>query len=262
MNSARCRTSAPRAAFTLLEVLVASAVLSVVMMVMLSVLTTSLSLWRNTEAKALADREARATQLMLVQDLANVVMPTTPDLWPRTNNDYLQFLVSKPADYRPATPGDVFFVQYWFDRSKGQLQRAVLDGDVTFSNVLVPGVFPANQPGQGGGNTNTNGATDVTLDPQMVATHLLREHRAAVRGLALASEVNETNFILLNSSLLPMAGNPGPGNFPAAVEVNFAVADPDTLRNSNALADENFKLRNAGLYSSRFYFPPPPEAAP
>ncbi len=257
MTVLRFRPRVVCSAFSLLEILVASAVLSVVMMVMLSVLTTSLALWRNTEAKALADREARATQLTLAQDLGNVVMPASPDLWPRTNNEYLQFLVSKPADYRPETPGDVYFVQYWFDRTVGKLQRAILDAEATYSKVLVPGTFPGNQPGQDG-NTNTNVASDVTLDPQLVATQLLPTHRDAVRGLALADEVNETNFVMLNASLLPMNGPPGPRNIPFAVEVNFAVADPDTLRNTNAMSDENFKLRNAGLFSSRFYFPPPP----
>lgn len=247
-------------AFTLLEVLVASAVLSVVMMVMLSVLTTSLSLWRNTEGKALADREARATQLLLAQDLANVVIPASPELWPNTNRDTFQFLVSKPADYRPDESGDIFFVQYWFDREAGRLQRAVLDSDATYRDILVPGAFPTSESVDDG--TNSTPGVVVDLEPQLVATHLLSRHSDAVRGLALArnNEVNETNFVILNTNLLPMIGQRGPDNFPAAVEINFAVADPDTLRNVAQLENPNFKLRNAGLYSSRFFFPrPPPE---
>jgi hypothetical protein len=46
-------------------------------------------------------------------------------------------------------------------------------------------------------------------------------------------------------------------NIPGAVEVNFAVADPETLRNRTLLANTNYILRNAGLYSTRFRLPPP-----
>jgi hypothetical protein len=73
----------------------------------------------------------------------------------------------------------------------------------------------------------------------------------------MRSEANNTNFVLLNASLLPMTGNASLNNIPGAVEVNFAVADPETLRNPTLLANTNYILRNAGLYSTRFRLPPP-----
>jgi hypothetical protein len=45
-----------------------------------------------------------------------------------------------------------------------------------------------------------------------------------------------------------------------AIEVNFAVADADTLRSPQLLATTNYILRNAGLYSTRYHFPRPPGA--
>lgn len=234
--------------FSLLEVLVASAILSVVLVVLLSTLSTSLSLWRNTESKAAADREARGAELLLVEDMAGVLLPAEPDLWPRVTgsgeNNVLQFLTTKPADYLPEEPGDVFFVEYWVDASTGTMRRAILNSRETYNNVLESGQFPA---GKSSG------------DDQLLASNLLPSNQDAARGLGLVqkTEANNTNFILLNRSLLPFTGTPGPNNIPAAVEVNFAVADPDILRNRELLENPNYVLRNAGLYSTRFRLPPP-----
>ena len=48
-----------KAAFTLVEVLVSSAVLGIVMFILLSTLGSSLSLWRTTEGYIAADRQGR-----------------------------------------------------------------------------------------------------------------------------------------------------------------------------------------------------------
>jgi prepilin-type N-terminal cleavage/methylation domain-containing protein len=242
------RKTAGPAAFSLLEVLVASAVLGVVMLVLLNTLSTSLSLWRNTESKAVADREARGAQLLLVDDMSAVLMPADPDLWPKVvgtpPNNVLQFLTTKPADYLPSSPGDVFFVEYWVDAASGTLRRGLLDSSETYTKVLRAGGFPS---------AKTGGAD------QMLAANLLAKNQDAARGLGndMGSKANNTNFILLNASLLPMTGNASLNNIPGAVEVNFAVADPETLRNPALLANPNYILRNAGLYSTRFRLPPP-----
>ncbi len=242
--------------FSLLEVLVASAILGVVMMVLLSTLTTSLSLWRTTESKSLADREARASQLLLAQDLANVVMPANASLWPRIvtnrigrdNVLYLKFLTTVPSDYQSA-PGDVCYVEYAVVPSTNvpgsELRRLFWGSGETYSNVIAKTNFPANNA------TSTNF--------QSLGLYLLPTNRMAARGLGrLANEANNINFILLGTNMLPFAGALSPSNYPAAIEVNFAVADPDTLRNTNQLKDADYVLRNAGLYSTRFYLPKPP----
>jgi prepilin-type N-terminal cleavage/methylation domain-containing protein len=248
------------AGFSLLEVLVASAILGVVMMVLLSTLTTSLSLWRTTESKSLADREARASQLLLAQDLANVVMPAEPNLWPRIvtnrigrdNVLYLKFLTTVPSDYQSgaADVGDVCYVEYAVLPSTNapgsELRRLFWASSKAFSDVISSGSFPAVQ------------AQDQF---QSLGMHLLPTNRMAARGLGrLATEANNTNFILLGTNMLPFTGAPSPANYPAAIEVNFAVADPDTLRNTDQLNNPDYILRNAGLYSTRFYLPKPPNA--
>jgi prepilin-type N-terminal cleavage/methylation domain-containing protein len=241
--------SEARSAFSLLEVLVASAILGVVMMVLLSTLSTSLSLWRNTESKAIADREARAAELLIAQDLANVVMATNPSLWPRVVGSgpgaALQFLTLKPREYQEAgDSGDVCFVEYRVSLETASLQRSFLGSAATYSNILKKGQFP--QPGG-------------SAAPQLLAGNLLANNRDAVRGLAIQSEAATNNFIILNTNLLPLTGSYSTNNRPAAVEVNFAVTDPDTLRNTSLLGNPNYILRNAGLYSFRSFLPPPPE---
>jgi prepilin-type N-terminal cleavage/methylation domain-containing protein len=254
--------SRPRSAqgFSLLEVLVASAILGVVMMVLLSTLTTSLSLWRTTESKSLADREARASQLLLAQDLANIVMPVNSDLWPRIvtnrigrdNVLYLKFLTTVPSDYQSGSgdAGDVCYVEYAVlpstTASGSELRRLFWPSSKAFSDVISRGRFPAAQP-QG--------------QFQSLGLNLLATNKMAARGLGkLSTEANNTNFILLGTNMLPFTGAPSPANYPAAIEVNFAVTDPDTLRNTTLLANPNYILRNAGLYSTRFYLPKPPNA--
>jgi len=237
-----------RGGFSLLEVLVASAILAIVLMVMLGVLTTTLNIWRATEGKGHADREARAAELLIAQDLANAVMLADPALWPRVQNERLQFLSLKPLDYQsgPGDVGDVCFVEYYFDKQNNRLERVFLGSRETFDTVLQRQQFPA--PGSVAG--------------QLLADNILPDAGDAVRGLALARYANNTNFILLGPDMLPLAGALGPDNFPSAIEVNFAVADPDGIRNLELLANPGYVLRNAGFYSFRVHFPRPMEVAP
>jgi type II secretory pathway pseudopilin PulG len=243
-------------AFSLLEVLVASAILGIVMMVLLSTLTTSLSLWRNTESKSLADREARAAEMWIKQDLANVYMGTNANLWPRTNNSggnfFLQFLTLNSPDYDPASLGDLIYVEYSLAPASNAIMRFAMSGQQTFDTILKAGNFnPRRRP---------------TLEgAQLLAANVLTNNRDAARGTVLGGLADTDYFVLLSTNhrdqnLLPMVGAYDSTNYPAAIEVNFAVADPDTLRNTEQLNNPNYILRNAGLYSTRFYLPKPPNA--
>jgi prepilin-type N-terminal cleavage/methylation domain-containing protein len=266
MTPSRRHLRFSREGFTLLEVLVASAILGVVMMVLLSTLSTSMSLWRNTEGKAASDREARASGLLLAQDLANVVMPANPNLWPRVvtsrvggeNVVSLRFLTAKPGDYQTnaGDAGDVCYVEYAVLASPGgsgrELRRLFWPSGRTYSNVIASNSLPRGAQPQN--------------EFQSLGLNLLPTNRMAARGLgALLNEANNTNFVLLATNnptraLLPFTGTPSVSNFPVAVEVNFAVADPDILRNTDLLNNPRYILRNAGLYSTRYYLPKPPNA--
>jgi prepilin-type N-terminal cleavage/methylation domain-containing protein len=131
-------------AFTLLEVLVASAIMGIVMFVLVSTANTSLQLWRGTSEKIAKDREGRTGLALLAWDLQNIVQPTNLTLrpWINTNNvigspsgqTVLRFLTLKPADYQtdPATDlGDVCYVEYRY--TNNSLARAFVSSSNTFA---------------------------------------------------------------------------------------------------------------------------------
>jgi prepilin-type N-terminal cleavage/methylation domain-containing protein len=246
--------------FTLIEVMVSAAILAIVLAVMFSALSTSMSLWRNTDNKIVADREARAIELLLARDLANVVMPPATNFWPRIitnrvgreNVYYLKFLTATPADAQPATggnTGDICYVEYAVlpSTTNGpgrEVRRLFWPSRKTYTDVLSRGTLPGPQ----------------TADQfESLGLNLLPTNTWAARGLGeLVNEANNTHFVLLDSDLLPFT--PGPNNYPAAIEVNFAVADPTTLANTNLISRSTYVLRNAGLYSFRIPLPRPPSA--
>ena len=243
--------------FTLIEVMVSAAILAIVLAVMFSALSTSMSLWRNTDNKIVADREARAVELLLARDLANVIMPAATKFWPRVTNSggvfYLKFLTATPADAQPATAGntgDVCYVEYAVLPSTNgpgrEVRRLFWPSGKTYTDVLSTGALPGPQ------------AADQF---ESLGLNLLPTNTMAARGLGnLVNEANNANFVLLGSNLLPFTGTPGPNNYPAAIEVNFAVADPTTLGNTNLISRSTYVLRNAGLYSFRIPLPKPPSA--
>jgi len=255
--SQNCRTisSSRPSGFTLLEVLVSSAVLAIVLAIMFSALSTSMSLWRNTDNKIIFDREARAVELMLVRDLANIVMPASTNLWPRIESprrssiQFLKFLTAASTDSQGTggtDVGDVCYVEYAVLPSTNgpglEVRRLFLPSGQTYSSVIRSNTFPV--------STTNNPAF------QSLGLNLLPTNNMAARGLGpLPTEVSSTNFILLGTNMLPFI--PSASNYPAAVEVNFAVADPTTLANSNIISRSSYVLRNAGLYSFRMPLPKP-----
>ena len=249
-----CQPKGARGAFSLLEVLVAAGVLAIVMVIMLGALSTSLSLWRNTDNKIVADREARAVESLLVRDLAGVVMPSSPGLWPRLATNagsfYLKFLTTAPSEAQSVAgteAGDVCYVEYAVVPSTNgpgrEVRRLFWPSGKTFSEVISKTNFPSAPP---------------PAQFQSLGLNLLTTNRMAARGLGpLAGEANNTNFVLINTNMLPLTGALTVNNYPAAVEVNFAVADPTTLGNTDVIARTNYILRSAGLYSFRVRLPKP-----
>ena len=248
------------AGFTLLEVLVSSAVLAIVLAIMFSALSTSMNLWRNTDNKIVADREARLVEMMMARDLASVVFPSSTNLWPRIESprrssiQFLKFLTLAPSASQSAggtDSGDICYVEYLVLPSTNgpglEVRRLFFPSGQTYSNIILANSFPVS----------------ATNNPafQSLGLNLLPTNTMAARGLgALSTEANNTNFVLLGTNMLPFTGSVSVNNYPAAIEVNFAVADPDTLANTNIIGSPNYILRNAGLYSFRIPLPKPPNA--
>lgn len=238
-------------AFTILELLVSSVVLVIVLAIMLAALTTSLALWRGTENKLSADREARAAGLFLAQDLSGVVMGTNPRLWPQLDDGRFQFLTTKPFDYQ-GDGGDVCFVEYSFapdpkDPAGQILLRRFVGSAATFAAIREDGNFSG---------------VSAQGTPQLLATNLLSGMTNAVRGAKIQKdgEMSTNNFTILGTNMVQISGAYAMNNYPRAIEINFAAANPDAIANADLLANTNYRLRDAGLYSFRVVLPKPPGA--
>jgi len=240
-SSVARRSASPVAAFTLLEVLVASVVLAIVMAILLSTLTTSISLWRTTEASIAAGREGRAGELLLAQDLANALVPTNPSLWPQVTSNSLGFLTLRSPDYQSGAGdlGDVCFVEYRVEDDPDNadpnfvaLTRAFVGSAETFT-ALSGGTFP----------TPTNA--------QLLAANIVPNERAVYINPTAAGEVTDDYFTALGTNGLPLTSA---GQRPAMIDVNISAADESSI---STLDIEEKQLRSAGYFPFRIALPPP-----
>lgn len=242
MPPAYRRTASPVAAFTLLEVLVASVVLAIVMAILLSTLTTSMSLWRTTEASIAAGREGRAGELLLAQDLASALVPTNPSLWPRVSSNTLSFLTLRSSDYQGGAGdvGDVCFVEYKVEDDPDDpdpnfvaLTRAFVGSLDTFAAVR-------------------NGSFPTPTNAQLLAANIVPNERAVYINPTAATEVTDDYFTLLGTNGLPLTAA---GQRPAMIDVNISAADESSI---STLDIEEKQLRSAGYFPFRIALPPPP----
>lgn len=114
-------------AFTLLEVLVTSAVLGIVLFVLLSVVSTTLELWRGSRMELSVTREGRTGLALVDMDLRNIILVTNKNnsLMPTINtNDFderqtftaMRFLTALPLDYQDKNAkGEICYVEYKFE---------------------------------------------------------------------------------------------------------------------------------------------------
>lgn len=245
--------------FTLIELLVSMAVMAIVLAVMFVALSTSMSLWRNTDSKIASDREARAVEFLLARDLANALIPAQTNFWPRVTvaggSTYLRFLTALPGPAQSSSGtevGDVCYVEYVVLPSTNgpgrEVRRLLWPSAQTYSAVIQPGALPS--------------SPQAPDQYQSLGLNLLPTNNMAARGLGPLASPNEaafnTNFVLLRTNMQPLTGAYSTNNYPAAIEVNFSVADRATLANTSIISRTNYILRNAGLYSFRLPLPKPP----
>jgi prepilin-type N-terminal cleavage/methylation domain-containing protein len=206
--------------FTLLELLVSSAVLGIVMMALLASASTGLSLWRNTEQKVSVDREGRTAMHILSDDLAGVINLSTAALQPQfdTRRDAatpLRFLTLKPRDYQlgEADLGDVCYVEYRF--VSNAVSRASVDSSATFAD-MSEGKLPTNN---------------------------------------LQFEVLATNVLQFRVWAWDAAGSPAAGSDARVVDYLMEVVDAKGLENFRR--DPNLPLIGQQYFSGRGAVPPP-----
>lgn len=138
--------------FTLLELLVSSAIIGIMMMVLLSATSSSLGLWRGAEQRIAVDREGRNGLALMADDLANMlVLPgfaVTPQFDHWNNDVFMEFPVMRPGAYQESgqgNVGDVCYVRYKYDSTANTISRSHVDSAATFAS-LRNGVAPPSGP--------------------------------------------------------------------------------------------------------------------
>ncbi len=124
------RLHASRYAFTLVEMIASMAILTVLLVMMISVLNQASNAWRQSEQKTNAFREARAALLVIGRDLRSMaqaegvptlqwnpssdVVQLAEPLAPEANSDRLFFVVSTPIGAQESDDsGDLCMVGYY-----------------------------------------------------------------------------------------------------------------------------------------------------
>ena len=115
-NRQHSKVCAPRA-FSLLEILVAISVLSILLVVLLNIVQGATSLWRGSENKVEAYREARAALQVMSSDLKNILPTTNTDFFRTnlTNTPNIGFLAALPISSQDTTSSksDICAVGYF-----------------------------------------------------------------------------------------------------------------------------------------------------
>ena len=139
-------------AFSLLELLVAVSVLSILLVILLNIVQGATSLWRTSENKVEAYREARAALQVMSSDLRNI-LPSTNFAFFRTNltnTPNIGFLTTLPLSSQNATSlGDVCTVGYFLKydnkspvagasgRQSYNLYRYFVESNDTFAKLIT-----------------------------------------------------------------------------------------------------------------------------
>ena len=140
-------------AFSLLELLVAISVLSILLVILLNIVQGATSLWRGSENKVEAYREARAALQVMASDLKNILPTTNTDFFRTnlTNSPNIGFLAALPISSQDTTSSksDVCTVGYFLaynnkspvagtsGRQSYNLYRYFVESNETFTNLTA-----------------------------------------------------------------------------------------------------------------------------
>jgi prepilin-type N-terminal cleavage/methylation domain-containing protein len=141
-------------AFSLLELLVAVSVLSILLVILLNIVQGATSLWRGSENKVEAYREARAALQVMASDLKSILPSTNTDFFRTnlTNTPNIGFLAALPISSQDTTSSksDVCTVGYFLaygdkslvagnnGRQSYNLYRYFVESNQTFTNLSNP----------------------------------------------------------------------------------------------------------------------------
>ncbi len=262
-----------REAFTLLEVLVSSAILSILLVILLGTVSGSLNVWRATEDKVMADREGRAAYALMAQDLGNAYVPADSNLWPRVTNaaatSSLRFLTLRPPDYQDAGAGDfgdLCYVEYVVRRTNTLATIGRRSNNIILRKFVGSrDTFAALQNPSTAFNTlSANAAPYQELAYNVVPNQVaLKSMPVVARDGTAGAQAISNNFRALRitnaSGKLVYVTNPA-NLRPEAIEVSIGTVDSDALRTNNAMLLTNAKIphRGSGMYTFTVDLPAAP----
>jgi len=231
-----------RRGFTLLEVLLASTILGILLVLLLFLGNGALRLWRDGEQRRDSLREARAALQILAEDLHSAVITTNPEsllIDQGTNEEggdvsRLFFLVSHPADRRDS-------------KSHGDL--------------CATGYFLAKDP-HGIGCRNLY---RFHVSGDRVATAVEENHLGSLYSGAAPTNEATTELLAHNIVGLEIKGLPEYSKPPEALEITLSAINGTTerlLSTDPGAKERNQRLLNTHLqrYSAIIHLPPPREA--
>ncbi len=219
MKDLRSDAHGSRQGFTLLELMVSTAVIGIMMMVLLSATSAGLGIWRSAEQRIVIDREGRNALSLIAEDLDNILVLPAPAPQPRFGHwdDYvfMEFPVLRPLDYQDpaeANNGDVCYVRYRYNYDEKQLSRSHVDSMETFDalrngNTPPPGRFEVLADNITDLTVNTYDADGQrTTDPASVRTVSLsvgvmdkQEVANLERGLSLTEAKSSRQYFSVNA---------------------------------------------------------------
>jgi GxxExxY protein len=123
-----------RSAFTLLELLVAMAVLAILVVMMMGLVSSATALWRQSENRAEAYREARAAMTIMARDLQNTIASTNTNLF-RVNAGAFSHLGGSDIITDPSNASAIFF--------HAAMPKSAQDSTASKSDVCQVGYFIA-----------------------------------------------------------------------------------------------------------------------
>jgi prepilin-type N-terminal cleavage/methylation domain-containing protein len=177
------RKTTRKNAFTLLEMLVSMVILALLVITMTTLVDSTARLWRSSEGRTDACREARAALIVLARDLRNAVAGTNLDLMRfnlqagAANTNYgsnVFFLASLPASAQGTnSKSDVCEVGYFLalDRTPAStnqtlnLYRYFRDSNQTFSNLAAGNLFANIATGEVGEELLARNVIGMTIKP-------------------------------------------------------------------------------------------------
>jgi len=229
--------------FTLLEVLLASAILCILVILLLWMGNAGLRFWRDGEQRRESLREARAAFQILTEDLHSAVITTNPESLminqgtPISENETSQlfFLVSHPADRRDST----------------------IRGD-----LCATGYFLAKDP-HGVGSRNLY---RFHVSGDRVAIAVEENHLGSLYAEAAPTNESTTELLAHNIIGFQITELPAHAEPPEALEITLYAINGST--ESLLAADPGAKERNERLlkthlqrYSTTVHLPPLRESA-